>query len=297
MRHRVWRVAGGGWRVASGEWQRISWGWLLATCLLALLWPAGRAWAHDPALHPSQILGAIGFDQRLDAQVPLDLAFRDETGRTVMLGDYIRDKPVLLILGYWECPNLCPLSRTGLLNGLNELQFTVGQEFAVVMVSIAPTETPDLAAKVKAQEVAGYNRVGSVNGWHFLTGEHPEIDRLAEAIGFRYAFDKRQNEYAHVSGLVVLTPTGKVARYLYGIEYNPRDLRLSLIEATTNRIGAWADQVLLFCYTYDPVTGQYSLLFMRLMQTAALLTVALIGGMIWLLLRNERRGLHASMQR
>lgn len=293
MRHRVWRMAGDGWRVAGGEWQRISWCWLLATCLLALLWPAGRVWAHDPALHPDQILGAIGFDQRLDAQVPLDLPFRDENGRTVRLGDYVRDKPVLLTLGYWECPNLCPLSRTGLLTSLNELQFTVGQEFEVVMVSIAPTETPDLAAQVKAQEVAGYNRSGSANGWHFLTGEHTEIDRLAEAIGFRYAFDKRQNEYAHVSGLVVLTPTGKVARYLYGIEYNPRDLRLSLIEATTNRIGAWADQVLLFCYTYDPVTGQYSLLFMRLMQTAALLTVALISVMIWLLLRNERRGLHA----
>lgn len=293
MRHRVWRVKGDGWRVAGGEWQRISWCWLLATCLLALLWPAGRVWAHDPALHPDQILGAIGFDQRLDAQVPLDLPFRDENGRTVRLGDYVQDKPVLLTLGYWECPNLCPLSRTGLLTSLNELQFTVGQEFEVVMVSIAPTETPDLAAQVKAQEVAGYNRSGSANGWHFLTGEHTEIDRLAEAIGFRYAFDKRQNEYAHVSGLVVLTPTGKVARYLYGIEYNPRDLRLSLIEATTNRIGAWADQVLLFCYTYDPVTGQYSLLFMRLMQTAALLTVALISVMIWLLLRNERRGLHA----
>lgn len=279
-----------GWRVAGGGWQRIPWCLVFAICFLALLWPSGRAWAHDPSLHPDQILGAIGFDQRLDAQVPLTLPFRDETGRTVTLGDYFRDKPVLLTLGYWECPNLCPLSRTGLLNSLNELQFTVGQEFEVVMVSIAPTETPELAAQVKVQEVAGYNRPGSANGWHFLTGEHTEIDRLAAAIGFRYAFDKRQNEYAHVSGLVVLTPAGKVARYLYGIEYNPRDLRLSLIEATTNRIGEWADQVLLFCYTYDPVTGQYSLLFMRLMQTAALLTVAFLGGMIWLLLRNERRG-------
>lgn len=269
---------------------------LLATCFLALFWPSGWAWAHDPALHPDQILGAIGFDQRLEAQVPLELPFRDETGRTVTLGDYFRDRPVLLTLGYWECPNLCPLSRTGLLTSLNELQFTVGQEFEVVMVSIAPTETPELAAQIKAQEVAGYNRPESANGWHFLTGEHTEIDRLAKAIGFRYAFDTRQNEYAHVSGLVVLTPAGKVARYLYGIEYNPRDLRLSLIEATTNRIGEWADQVLLFCYSYDPVTGQYSLLFMRLMQTAALLTVSVLGGMIWLLLRNERRGLHAQVQ-
>lgn len=286
-----WQAAGNRWRVPVIRHLLPATHTLVCLLLLSLwtiLWPTGQAWAHDPALHPNQILDAIGFDQRLDAQVPLDLAFRDETGRTVTLDDYFQEKPVVLTLGYWECPNLCPLSRTGLLTSLNKLEFTVGQEFSVVMVSIAPTETPELAATVKAQEVAGYNRPDSADGWHLLTGEHAEIDRLAAAIGFRYAFDRRQNEYAHVSGLVILTPTGKVARYLYGIDYNPRDLRLSLIEAASDRIGKFADQVLLFCYTYNPVTGQYSLLLMRVMQTAAALTVALLGSMVWLLLRNER---------
>ena len=259
---------------------------------LALLWglgmPTERAWAHDPSLHPNQILGAIGFDQRLDAQIPLELQFRDETGRVVTLADYFGEKPLLLTLGYWECPNLCPLTRTGMQASLNELAFTVGQEFDVMMVSISPTETPELAAQVKRQQLASYNRAGTERGWHLLTGDHGAIDQLAEAIGFRYAFDTQQNEYAHVSGLVVLTPAGKVARYLYGITYNPRDLRLSLIEATGNRIGQFADQVLLFCYTYNPVTGQYSLLLMRVMQAAGALTVALVGAMVWLLLRTER---------
>lgn len=259
--------------------------------LLALCLSEKQVWAHDPALHPTQILDAIGFDQRLDEQVPLDLRLRDEDGRQVRLGDYFTGKPVLLSLGYWECPNLCPLSRAGLLNSLVELDFTVGQEFEVVMVSIDPTETPALATTTKQHYVVGYDRADSEAGWHFLSGEHEAIDQLATAVGFRYAYDAEQDEYAHVSGLVVLTPTGKVARYLYGIDYNPRDLRLSLVEATSNRIGKLADQVLLFCYSYNPVTGQYSLLLTRVLQTAAAITVVLVVGLIWLLLRNERQPL------
>lgn len=259
---------------------------LLLLCNLLLSDPAA---AHDPATDPDAILKAIGFDQRLNAQVPLDLTFRDEMGQAVVLGDYFTDKPVVLSLGYWECPNLCSLSRTGLLQSLEELDFTVGKDFEIVMVTIDPQETPKLAATIKRQHVMGYNRAGSEAGWHFLSGEHTAIDRLAESVGFRYAYDAAQDEYAHVSGLVVLTPAGKVARYLYGIDYDPRDLRLSLVEATANRIGTFTDQVLLFCYTYNPVTGKYSLLLMRVMQTAAGLTVAFLGGMLWLLLRNERR--------
>jgi protein SCO1/2 len=172
---------------------------------------------------------------------------------------------------------------------LKELDFTVGKDFTVVMVSIDPTETPDVAAAIKQQHLFSYNRADSASGWHFLGGDHAAIDELAAAVGFRYAYDAEQDEYAHVSGLVVLTPAGKIARYLYGIEYDRRDLRLSLVEATANRIGKFADQVLLFCYTYNPVTGKYSLLLMRVMQTAAGLTVTFLGGMLWLLLRNERR--------
>lgn len=262
---------------------------LLGLSLLASLLPMQRAVAHDPTIRPQQILAEIGFDQQLDAQVPLDLTFRDETGQAVRLGDYLGDKPVLLSLGYWECPNLCSLSRAGLLESLHELDLTVGKEFDVVWVSIDPAETPALAATIKQQHVLSYDRAGSAAGWHFLSGEHEAIDQLADAVGFRYAYDAEQDEYAHVSGLVVLTPAGKVARYLYGIVYDPRDLRLSLVEATDNRIGNFADQVLLFCYTYNPVTGRYSLLLMRVMQVAAGLTVTTIGGLIWLLVRNERR--------
>lgn len=262
---------------------------LLGLSLLASLLPLQRALAHDPTIRPQQILDEIGFDQRLDAQVPLDLTFRDETGQAVQLGDYLGDKPVLLSLGYWECPNLCSLSRAGLLDSLHKLDLSVGEEFAVLWVSIDPAETPALAATIKQQHVLSYDRAGSAAGWHFLSGEHEAIDQLADAVGFRYAYDAEQDEYAHVSGLVVLTPAGKVARYLYGIVYDPRDLRLSLVEATDNRIGNFADQVLLFCYTYNPVTGRYSLLLMRVMQVAAGLTVTMIGGLLWLLVRNERR--------
>lgn len=262
---------------------------LLGLSLLASLLPLQRALAHDPTIRPQQILDEIGFDQRLDAQVPLDLTFRDETGQAVQLGDYLGDKPVLLSLGYWECPNLCSLSRAGLLESLHKLDLSVGEEFAVLWVSIDPAETPALAATIKQQHVLSYDRAGSAAGWHFLSGEHEAIDQLADAVGFRYAYDAEQDEHAHVSGLVVLTPAGKVARYLYGIVYDPRDLRLSLVEATDNRIGNFADQVLLFCYTYNPVTGRYSLLLMRVMQVAAGLTVTMIGGLLWLLVRNERR--------
>lgn len=167
--------------------RRLSITWLLTTLLLAI-WPAAQLWTHDPALHPNQILGELGFDQRLDAQVPLDLAFRDENGQTVTLGRYFDGKPVVLTLGYWACPNLCPLSRTPLFDSLGEVAFTVGQEFTVVMVSIYPTETPAAATSVKGQAVAAYGRPGSAAGWHVLTGDHAAIDRLASAIGFRYAY-------------------------------------------------------------------------------------------------------------
>jgi protein SCO1/2 len=267
-------------------WRAVTLLLLLLLCNLVL---TRQAAAHDPATDPDAILGAIGFDQRLDAQLPLDLPLRDASGQAVLLGNYFTDKPVVLSLGYWECPNLCSLSRSGLLQSLEELDFTVGRDFEIVMVTIDPAETPALAATIKQQYVMGYNRAGSEDGWHFLGGEHDAVDQLAERVGFRYAYDAEQDEYAHVSGLVVLTPQGKVARYLYGIDYDPRDLRLSLVEATANRIGTFTDQVLLFCYTYNPVTGTYSLLLMRVMQTAAGLTVAFLGGMLWLLLRNERR--------
>lgn len=247
------------------------------------------AQAHDPALRPAQVLDAIGFDQRLNKNVPLDLELQDETGRPVQLRTYFTGKPVILTLGYFECPNLCPLVRQGLLASLQQLRFTAGQEFEVVAISLDPTETPALATQVKQEYIQAYGRPTGANGWHFLTGSHEAIDQLAEAVGFRYAYDTRQGQYAHASGIVILTPSGKVARYLFGVEYSPRDLRLALVEAAEGKIGSPLDKVLLFCYRYDPVTGQYTVLIMNLIRLAGLATVMFLGILIFVLLRRERQ--------
>lgn len=250
--------------------------------------------AHDPNLHPVQVLDAIGFDQRLDASVPYDLTFLDEAGQPVQLSHFFDGKPVILSLGYFACPNLCPLARHGLLASLQQLQFTAGEEFTVLAVSIDPTETPQLAARTRDEFVQAYDRPAGEPGWHFLTGDHEAIDKLADAVGFRYAYDTRQQAYAHASGVIILTPEGAVSRYLFGLEYAPRDLRLALVEATANRIGTVIDQVLLFCYHYDPVSGEYTMLIMNVLRLAGLATVLLLGGMVILLLRRERRPMGAA---
>ncbi|MDQ3248533.1 MAG: SCO family protein [Chloroflexota bacterium] len=260
--------------------------WILLVSLITLL-QANSVWAHDPSLHPAQIMDALGFDQRLDAQVPLALTFQDETGKAVKLNDYFADKPVILALGYFECTTLCPLVRGGLLETLQAINFDVGDEFAVLLVSINPAETPALAATVKQRHVDTYNRLGSNDGWHFLTGDHANIDRLAAAVGFRYAYDTQKQEYAHASGIVVLTPTGRVSRYFYGLEYAPRDVRLGLVEAAANKIGNVVDQILLFCYHYNPITGQYNALVMNIVRLAGAATVLVIAGFLLIMFRKE----------
>jgi protein SCO1/2 len=234
-------------------------------------------------------LGALGFDQRLNAQVPLDLHFVDERGQSVALRRFFGEQPVILTLGYFQCPNLCPLTRRALLASLQQIRLAAGKDFAVLAVSIDPTETPAQAGAAKQEYVARYDRPTGDAGWHFLTGDHATIDSLADAVGFRYAFDTRQGQFAHASGVILLTSEGKVARYLFGLEFPPRDLRLALVESAGKRIGSLVDQVLLFCYHYDPVTGQYSLLVMNVLRLAGLLTVAALGGMVLLFLRKERR--------
>lgn len=262
--------------------------WLSLIVVLSIaLGYATPAHAHDPSLHSAQILGAIGFDQQLNAQAPLDAVFHDETGRTVRLGDYFSGKPVILLMGYFQCSTLCPLVRGGVLDAVQNLAFDVGDQFQIVNISINPSETPALAAEVKARHVATYNRPGTEAGWHFLTGDHENIDRVAQAIGFRYAYDAEKEEYAHASGIVVLTPTGVISRYLFGLEYPARDLRLGLVEAANNRIGNVIDQVLLFCYHYDPATGQYTALAMNILRLAGGATVLLIGGFLFVMFRKE----------
>jgi protein SCO1/2 len=247
--------------------------WLLIT-----VWGA-PVWAHHDEQHrPPGVLATIAFEQRLDAQIPADLAFRDEAGHTVQLGDYFSQKPVILTLNYYECPMLCPLVLEGLLRSLRALSFMIGEQFDVVTVSIDPGETAALAATTKARYIRDYGRPKAAAGWHFLTGDEASIQRLTQAVGFRYAYDAGKNQYAHAAGIMVLTPQGRISRYFYGIEFSPRDLRLALVEAAANTIGSPVDQLLLFCYQYDPATGRYSLVVRRALQLAGLATVFSLAG-------------------
>jgi protein SCO1/2 len=235
------------------------------------------------------ILQRVDFEQRLGTQVPLDLPFRDETGRTVRLGDYFQGKPVVLTLSYYECPMLCTLVLNGLTSALRALRFDLGREFVAINVSFNPRETPELAAAKKATYLKEYRRPGSEAGWHFLTGDEESIRRLTEAVGFQYAWDERNQQYAHATGLVVLTPGGQIARYFYGVEFSPRDLRFALIEAAQGKIGSPVDKLLLYCFHYDPSTGRYSALALNSIRIGGVLTVAALISFIVVMLRRERR--------
>jgi protein SCO1/2 len=235
------------------------------------------------------ILSEVGIDQRLDEQIPLELVFRDEAGGVIQLGDYFGEKPVVLALVYYECPRLCTLVLNGLLRALRALSFDVGSEFNVVAVSIAPTETPALAARKRAEYVKQYGREGAATGWRFLTGEEASIQALAEAVGFRYAYLPDRDEYAHASGIMVATPRGRLARYFYGVEYSTRDLRLSLVEAAENKIGSPVDQLLLYCYHYDPTTGKYGLLIVNVIRLGGLATVIALGAFMLIMFRRDAR--------
>jgi protein SCO1 len=245
--------------------------------------PAARADTQRP-----QILRDVGFDQRLGAQAPLDLPFRDETGRAVTLRDYVGGKPVLLVPAYYECPMLCTLVLNGVVSALRALPFDIGREFRVVTVSFNPHETSALAAAKKATYLEQYRRPGAAEGWHFLVGDETSIRPLMQAIGFRYAWDPEATQYAHASGLVVLTPGGRVSHYFYGVEFAPRDLRLALVEASNERIGSLVDQLLLFCFHYDPATGRYSRVALTAVRAGGVLTLAALGGFLFVMLRRDR---------
>ncbi len=223
------------------------------------------------------ILDQVGITQRLNRQVPLDLVFRDESGKNVRLGDYFGQKPVILALVYYECPMLCTEVLNGLTSALSVLKFDVGKEFNVVVVSFDPRETPELAAAKKRVYLNRYGRPGAEQGWHFLTGDPASIDALTQAVGFRYAWDATAQQFAHATGIEVLTPTGRLAQYYYGVEYSPRDLRFGLIQASQNKIGTLVDQVLLYCYHYDPATGKYGPLVMNIIHVAGAITVVVLG--------------------
>lgn len=266
---------------------------LAAAALAALLGLASLLGGAAPAsAHTVEqaFLEEIGFDQRLGAEVPLDLPFRSSEGRPVTIGGLLGDKPAILVMLYYKCTMLCPLILESVVRALTPIGFDAGREFNLVVVSINPRETPSLAANRKALYVERYGRPGAADGFHFLTGEEPAIRALAAAVGLRYREEpKRKDEFSHAAGLVLLTPQGRVARYFYGLDYHSRDVRLGLIEAAGNTIGSRADQVLLFCMHYDPTTGRYGVAIMRLLQVAGFATVLCLGSFIAVMLRREHR--------
>jgi protein SCO1/2 len=236
-----------------------------------------------------EALRDVGIDQKLNHQLPLDLVFTDETGAQRPLRDYFRGRPVVLSLVYYECPMLCTLVLNGLERAMRTVPFNAGDQFEVVTVSFDPRETPELAAAKKRAYLERYNRPEAEKGWHFLTGDESSVQRLARAVGFRYAFDRATLQWAHATAIMVLTPEGKLARYFYGVEYPARDLRLALVEASRNQIGTPTDQVLLFCFHYDPATGKYGLAILNVIRAIGVTTALALGVFMLVMFRRERR--------
>ena len=236
----------------------------------------------------AQVFDQVGIDQKLGDQIPLDLKFRDEQGNEVPLGNFFGSRPVVLSLVYYKCPMLCTEILNGMVETFRTINFTAGKEFEVVTVSIDPTETSDLAAEKKNHYLEMYGREEAKGGWHFLTGDQSSIQKLAATVGFHYVYDESSKQFAHASGIMVATSTGKLARYLYGIEYGARDLKFSLIEAAENKIGSPVEKLLLLCYHYDPLTGKYSVVVTRILQGGALLFVVVLGGYMMVNFRRDR---------
>ncbi len=274
---------------AAGRKRPAAMGLLCAAVLLLGSSTPARADNSTAAERP-KILRDVGIDQNLNQQIPLDVTFRDETGKPVELRQYFGKKPVILSLVYFGCPMLCTMVEDGLLQSLKKVSFDVGDEYNVLTVSFDPHDTPEIAAAKKALYVGLYGRPGAEQGWHFLTGDEASIQRLTKAAGFHYAFDPASGQFAHAAAIMVLTPQGKLARYFYGIQYPPGGLRLALVEASQEKIGTPVDAVLLFCCAYNPSTGKYGLIISRILTIAGVLTVLTIATLIFML---SRAGRHA----
>src|SRR5579872_7345559 len=240
---------------------------------------------------PSRLLQTVGINQKMGAQIPLDLPFADESGRDVTLRQYF-DKPVILALVYYQCPSLCNMVLNGVLSSVNGLDLTAGKQYQVIAVSFDPRETPQMAAAKKQNYLKDYKHSGAEAGWHFLTGPETSSKALAAAVGFRYVYDAMTNQYAHSSAIMILTPGGRVARYFYGIQYPTRDLRLGLVEASSEKIGTPTDQVLLYCFHYDPTTGKYALVIMNVLRLAALITLGALLTFMFVMFRRDFRTAH-----
>lgn len=230
----------------------------------------------------------VRIEQHLDAQLPLDAVFRDEEGHPVRLGDYFSDKPVVLALVQYRCPMLCTQVLNGFLKASHAMPLEIGRDFQFVAISFDAREGAELAAEKKRHYAKAYRRAGAEKGFHFLTGDQASIDRMTAAVGFHYRYVDRTDQFAHASGVVIATPGGRLARYFYGIEYSPHDLRLGLVESSGGRIGSPADQVLLLCYHYDPLTGKYGLAISGLLRFAGIVTMLVLAGFLIAMYRRER---------
>jgi len=252
-----------------------------------------------PAEQEPLILKQISIQQRLNTQIPLNLEFRDETGKTIHLGDYFGKRPVILSLVYYRCKILCPEEMDGLVGALEMVKFDPGRDFNVVFVSIDPTETPQIAAQEKAFYMKRYGRPGTENGWHFLTGQEPAIRALSTAVGFGYVPmagpDGKMTQFAHASAVELVTPQGRLDQYYLGVEFSPKDLQLGLVEASHGTIGSLVDNLLTYCFQYDPTQNRHTLVYIRIYQAGFALTLLILG---WYLIVNFRRDIReARMQR
>ncbi|HVP13341.1 MAG TPA: SCO family protein [Phycisphaerae bacterium] len=251
-------------------------------------------WATAPQAARAQVAGTlpkelegVGITERPDAQIPLNLEFKDDDAKAVTLGDYFKgDRPVLLTLNYYRCPMLCTLQLNGLVEALKNMPWTAGEQFEIVTVSFDPRETPQLGRLKKQNYLEEYGRPASA-GWHFLVGQEENIKKLADTVGFQYRYDKESDQYYHVACAYVCTPSGRVSRYLYGVMYDPRTLRLSLLEAGQGKIGTTVDQVLLYCFHYDPNKGSYTWAAMNLMRVGGITTLLVFGIVLWALWRRD----------
>lgn len=242
-----------------------------------------------PAGQKPAILNNVGLDQKLNNALPLDATFRDERGNPVILRQFFNGRPAILTLVYYQCPMLCTEVLNGLSSAISPLKFSVGRDYQIVTISIDPTETPAMAEAKKEKYIQRYGRPGADQGWHFLTGDKQNIDAVANAVGFRYAYDASIKQFAHPSTIMVVTSDGKVAQYYTGIEYEPKDLRLALVEASQNKIGNVVDRALLFCYHYDPTQGRYTPKVMMVVRAGGALTVLGMVLMVGMLVNSERK--------
>jgi protein SCO1/2 len=270
---------------------------ILALAGSALAQGMGPSIESPPANVRPPGLKQVGIEQRLNEQIPADLSFRDESGKQVRLGDYFGHRAMILNLVYYKCPMLCSEVLSGLTSALKSMKFDIGKDFDVLTVSFDPRETPQDASESKAKWLHRYGRPGADQGWHFLTGSQPSIDALTKSAGFGYDYNQKSGQFAHGTAIIVLTSEGKIAQYYYGVEFPPRDLRLAMVQASQNKIGTLTDQVLLYCYHYDPSVGKYSVVILRVLRLAGIATVVLLGGFMFIMFRLDSRNRRSGLER